>query len=59
VSRIFTTSFASVEPHYVTKVEKEGAHEARAAPGHGGADFRDKLVDELAKGKAMDRVLRA
>jgi len=24
VSRIFTTSFASVYPHYVTKVEKKG-----------------------------------
>jgi len=28
VSRIFTTSFASVYPHYVTKVEKKGRTKA-------------------------------
>ena len=28
MSRIFTTSFASVYPHYVTKVEKKGRSKA-------------------------------
>lgn len=45
MSRIFTVSFASVYPHYVTKVEK--------------IRYLDKLVDEVAKGKTMDKVLRA
>ena len=110
--RIFTTSFASVYPHYVTKVEKKGRTEpelhrviewltgfdeaalkAHLASGTTFEDFfaaarlnprassitgtvcgvrieqiddplmqkiryLDKLVDELAKGKAMEKVLR-
>jgi hypothetical protein len=113
VSRIFTASFASVYPHYVTKVEKNGrtkaeldqvigwltgfdesALSAHLAAGTTFEDFfddarlnphsslitgvvcgvrvenvddplmqkiryLDKLVDELAKGKSMDRILRA
>jgi hypothetical protein len=113
MSRIFRTSFASVYPLYVTKVEKKGRRRGEVdeiicwltgystrelqAQLHGGADFEtffaeapamnparseikgavcgvrveeiedplmreirylDKLVDELAKGKAMDRILR-
>jgi hypothetical protein len=112
MSRIFTTSFASVYPHYVTKVEKKGRTKAEldqviewltgfdesALSSHlaAGTTFEDffadarlnshaslitgsvcgvrvediddplmqkvryldKLVDELAKGKAMDKVLR-
>ena len=112
MSRIFTTSFASVYPHYVTKVEKKGRTKAEldqviewltgfdgsALSGHlaAGTTFEDffagarlnpdaslitgvvcgvrvervedplmqqiryldKLVDELAKGRAMDKVLR-
>ena len=112
MSRIFTTSFASVYPHYVTKVEKKGRtkaeldqviewltgfdesalrrHLALGTTFEGFfADARlnphaslitglvcgvrvedvedplmqrirylDKLVDELAKGKAMEKVLR-
>lgn len=112
MSRIFTTSFASVYPHYVTKVEKKGRTKAELdqviewltgfdeseLSRHLEADttfedffadarlnpsaslingvvcgvrvedvedplmqqirYLDKLVDELAKGKAMDRVLR-
>jgi hypothetical protein len=112
VSRIFTTSFASVYPHYVTKVEKKGRTKAELdqviewltgfdeaaltdhlAAGTTFEDFfaaarlnphaslitgavcgirveevedplmqkiryLDKLVDELAKGKAMEKVLR-
>ena len=111
--RIFTTSFASVYPHYVTKVEKKGRTtaelhhviewltgfdeaelERHLAAGTTFEDFfadaritpqaslitgvvcgvrveqiedplmqqiryLDKLVDELAKGKSMDKVLRA
>jgi hypothetical protein len=111
--RIFTTSVASVYPHYVTKVEKKGRSEgelhqviewltgfdetalqSHLARGTTFEDFfaaahlnpnvssitgticgvrveniddplmqkiryLDKLVDELAKGKSMEKVLRA
>ena len=111
--RIFTTSFASVYPHYVTKAEKKGRTKAEVdtvicwLTGYtsqelerqlkDGKDFEtffeeaprlnplrklikgvvcgvrvedvpeplmreirylDKLIDELAKGKAMDKILR-
>jgi hypothetical protein len=113
MSRIFTVSFASVYPHYVTKVEKKGRTKAEldqviewltgfdeSALSHHLAEgttfedffadarlnpnassisglvcgvrvediddplmqkirYLDKLVDELAKGKSMDKVLRA
>ena len=113
MSRIFTTSFASVYPHYVTKVEKKGRTKAELdqviewltgfdettlnshlADGTTFEDFfeaarlnpntslitgvvcgvrvedvddplmqkiryLDKLVDELARGKSMDKILRA
>jgi hypothetical protein len=113
VSRIFTISFASVYPHYVTKVERKGRTKAELdqviewltgfdeseLKGHLAADttfadffasarlnpsassitgvicgvrvesiedplmqqirYLDKLVDELAKGKPMEKVLRA
>ncbi len=112
MSRIFTTSVASVYPHYVTKVEKKGRSRAEldeviewltgydqdALRSHldrettfedffAGADlnphvdqitgsvcgvkvqevedplmreirYLDKLVDELAKGRPMEKVLR-
>jgi hypothetical protein len=111
--RIFTTSFASVYPHYVAKVEKKGRSQAELdaviswLTGFDAAElahhldarttfeaffaqarlhpnavkitgvvcgvrveavedplmqkirYLDKLVDELAKGKALDKVLRA
>jgi hypothetical protein len=113
VSRIFTTSVASVYPHYVAKVERKGrskseldqaiewltgfdesALDAHMAAGTTFEDFfaeaslnphaslitgvvcgvrvedvedplmqkiryLDKLVDEIAKGKSMEKVLRA
>jgi hypothetical protein len=113
MSRIFTTPFASVYPHYVTKVEKKGRTEAElhqviewltgfdqdALAKHLQAEttfedffaearlnpnaslitgvvcgvrvqeiddplmqkirYLDKLVDELAKGRPMEKVLRA
>jgi hypothetical protein len=113
MSRIFTISFASVYPHYVTKVEKKGRtkaeldhviewltgfdesaledhlaagttferffDEARLNP-HASSitgvvcgvrvediedplmqkiRYLDKLVDELSKGKPMEKILRA
>ncbi|WP_019178916.1 DUF2200 domain-containing protein [Microbacterium yannicii] len=111
--RIFTTSFASVYPHYVTKVEKKGRTSAELdrviewLTGFGDAElsrhldehttfedffadatlnpraslitgaicgmrvetiedslmqkirYLDKLVDELAKGRPMEKILRA
>ncbi len=42
--RIFTTEFAKVYPLYVKKAERKGRS-------------RDE-VDELAKGKAMEKILR-
>jgi hypothetical protein len=113
MNRIFTVSFASVYPHYVTKVEKKGRTKAELdqviewltgfdgptlsdhlAAGTTFEDFfadarlnprassitgvvcgvrveniddplmqkiryLDKLVDEIAKGRPMDKVLRA
>ena len=112
MSRIFTTSFASVYPHYVAKVEKKGRTKAElhqviewltgfdeaAVSAHlaGGTTFEelfaaaslnplastitgticgvriediddplmqkirylDKLVDELARGRPMEKILR-
>ena len=113
VSRIFSTSVASVYPHYIAKVEKKGrtkadldqvigwltGYDETELSGHlaAGTTFEaffddarlnpkassitgvvcgirveniadplmqkirylDKLVDELAKGKSMDKILRA
>ena len=113
-NRIYTTSFASVYPHYVTKAEKKGRTQAeldeliRWLTGYTQQEFQsqlrketdfetffseapkpnpnrhlitgvvcgvrvedieertmreirylDKLVDELARGKAMDKILRS
>ena len=112
MSRIFTVPFASVYPHYVTKVEKKGRTKAELdhviqwltgfdeseLSGHLAANttiqdffadanlnphassitgvicgirvediddplmqkirYLDKLVDELARGKSMDKVVR-
>ena len=76
MSRIFTTSFASVYPLYVAKVEKKAAHLNPKATSITGVvcgvrvedvddplmqeiRYLDKLVDELAKGKPLDKILRA
>lgn len=42
--RIFTTSFASIHPHYVDRAERKD---------------RSKLVDEVSRGKKMTSILRA
>lgn len=112
--RIYTTSFASVYPHYVAKAEKKGRTKAEVdeiicwLTGYGQGEleelmrnktdfetffaeapkmnpsrelikgvvcgirvediqepimreirYLDKLIDELAKGKAMDKILRS
>ena len=65
MSRIFTTSFASVYPHYVAKVERKGRTQAELdqviawLTGFDEAALKEHLVDELARGKSMDKVLRA
>ena len=83
--RIYTTSFASVYPHYVTKAEKKGRTKAEVdkiirwltgysqkkleaqlekqvediqEPTMQEIRYLDKLVDELAKGKVMENILR-
>jgi hypothetical protein len=48
VHRIFGTTVASVYPLYLAKLEKKGRSQGEL----------DKLVDELARGKSMDEVLR-
>lgn len=51
--RIFTAAFASVYPMYVQKAEREGRTKAEVDD-----VILDKRVDELAKGKAMEKILR-
>ncbi len=58
--RIYSTSFASVYPHYVAKAEKKGKTKAqvdqiiRWLTGFSEVE----LEAELAKGKAMEKILR-
>lgn len=55
--RVFKMSFAGVYPHYVAKVEKKG----RTTKEHSlmrNIRYMDKLVDELAKGRPMEKILR-
>lgn len=61
--RIFTTSFASVYPCYVAKAERKGRNRSEVdavicCPVMREIRYLDKLVDELAKGRAMDKILR-
>ncbi|HEX2578257.1 MAG TPA: DUF2200 family protein [Aquihabitans sp.] len=56
--RIFTTSVSSVYPHYVNKLERKGVQDVED-PLMQKIRYLDKLVDELAKGKAMAKVLRS
>ncbi|MCK8113900.1 DUF2200 family protein [Anaerosoma tenue] len=43
--RLFAMEFAKVYPLYVAKAERK-------------IRYLDKLIDELARGKAMDKILR-
>lgn len=72
MSRIFTTSFASVYPHYVAfataRINPNVSSITGTMCGIRVEDiddplmqktrYLDTLVDELAKGKPMDKVLR-
>ena len=73
--RIAEMTFSSVYPHYVTKVEKKGRTkeelqqviqwlcgyriEEIETPLTQKVRYLDKLVDELAKGRKMEKILRA
>jgi len=68
MSRIFATSVASVQPHYVARVEKKGRTRAELdevitwLTGFDEAALRrylDKLVDEPARGRPLQKVLRS
>ena len=48
---VFTMAFAKVYPLYVQKAERKGRTKKIRQ--------LDKLVDELAKGKALEKVLRS
>jgi hypothetical protein len=61
--RIAKMTFSSVYPHYVTKVEKKGrTREELHQVINWLTGFDDKqlqkLVDELARGKKMENILR-
>ena len=69
--RIYTMSFASVYPLYVAKAPKINPSRALITgvvcgvrvedvkePTMREIRYLDKLIDELAKGKAMDKILR-
>ena len=60
--RIYSISFASVYPHYVAKAEKKGRTKAEVDeiedPLMRDIRYLDKLIDELAKGKKMEKILR-
>ena len=62
--RMAALTVASVYPHYVTKAEKKGYGEAELLeeienPLTQQVRYLDKLVDELGKGKAMEKILRS
>jgi hypothetical protein len=57
--RIFSTEFSSVYPLYVQKTERKGrSGEEVEDPLMRKIRYLDKLVDELARGKAMEDILR-
>lgn len=56
--RIFTTAFAKVYPMYVQKAVCGVRVEEVEDPLMKKIRYLDKLIDELAKGKAMEKILR-
>src|SRR5688572_2747569 len=57
--RIFAMEFAKVYPLYVQKAERKQRTKAEVDdPLMRQIRYLDKLIDELAKGKAMERILR-
>lgn len=58
--RIFTMTLASVYPLYLAKVEKKGRTRVELdAVIRWLAGYLDKLVDELARGRPLEKVLRS
>ena len=69
LKRVYAMSLAGVYPHYVAKAEKKGRTKAEGAicgvrveeiedPVMQGVRYLDKLIDELAKGRPMEKILR-
>lgn len=52
---IFTTAFAKVYPMYVRKAERKNRTQAEVDQV---ICWLDKLVDELARGKSMEKILQ-
>lgn len=52
---IFTMAFAKVYPMYVNKAERKGRTREEVDEI---IRWLDKLIDELAKGKKMEKILR-
>lgn len=61
--RIFTTSFGKVYPYYLAKAQKKGRTvcgirvEEIQDPTMREIRYLDKLVDELVKGRPMEKIL--
>ncbi|EJL72485.1 DUF2200 family protein [Chryseobacterium populi] len=53
-TRVYKMAFAGVYPHYIQKAEKKGRTDELMR----NIRYLDKLIDELAKGKPMDKILR-
>lgn len=57
--RIFTMPFSKVYPLYIKKAERKGRTKKEVDdPLMRKIRYHDKLIDELAKGKAMEKILR-
>jgi hypothetical protein len=56
LERVFAMKFASVYPLSVTKATKKGRSQAEVDQV---IRWLDKLIDELAKGRSMEKILRA
>ncbi|WP_153394565.1 DUF2200 family protein [Ornithinicoccus halotolerans] len=56
MSRIFTTSFASVYPHYLTKVEKKARSKAQQDQAIGVHDIEDPLRQKI---RYLDKLVPA
>lgn len=56
--RIANMVFASVYPHYVTKVEKKGRTEEELHHVIHWLTGMDKVVEELARGKTLEKITR-
>ena len=63
--RIYTTSFASVYPHYVAKAEKKGRTKAEVdqviswLTGYGQKDLEAQLKNRLTSKRSLQRPLKS